>query len=129
MRRAEFTRTILHASIGQKFSAGHIINLLYLFWLFCCLHTGNHTPQVPQVPDARPVPPYEGGPRDVGTVSGQKETLCWKFGCFTERLLANHLLLFLFEFSGCHVDACFVVEGEARGRMENISRLHLRERE
>jgi hypothetical protein len=102
---------------------------MYLFWLLGCLHIGNHTPQVSQVPDARPMPPYEGGPSNISTVGRQKEALGWKLWCFAECLLVYHLLLFLFEFSGCHVDAGFIVEGETRGRIENVSRLHLKERE
>ena len=101
---------------------------VYLFWFLGSLHVGNHAPQVSQVPDTGPMPPYEGGPCYIGAVSRQKETLCWKLGWFTERLLVNHLLLFLLEFSGRHVDASFIVEGEARGRIQNIRRLHLRER-
>ena len=81
-----------------------------------------------QVPDTGSMPPYEGGPCDIGTVGCQKETLRWKLGCFTECLLLNHLLLFLFEFSGRHMDTSFIIEGEARGRIQNISRLHLREK-
>ena len=106
-----------------------IIQRLYLFWLLGSLHIGHHASQVPQVPDARPVSPYEGGPRNIGTVGRQKEALGWKLWCFTERLVIYQLLLLLFEFSGGHVDASFIVEGEARGRIENVSRLHLRERE
>ena len=106
-----------------------IIQRSYLIWFLGCLHIGHHAPQVPQVPDARPVPPYEGGPRNIGAVGRQEEAFGWKFRCFAERLVVHHLLLLLFEFSGGHMDASFIVEGEARGRIENVCRLHLRERE